>query len=85
MVYYIVRADVYIGNVFRRDNTGITSQSNSGDGTSAIGWQGYEVITGRITSQNLGNWTNFCYAKYNVCCFRFYCVCTKVQQIQRKG
>ena len=49
-VYY-----TYVGAVFRRSNTGITNMSSSGVGSSSISWQGYEVITGRIFSQDFGN------------------------------
>ena len=44
----------HIGVVFRRNNTGQTNSSGNGVGTDPIGWQGYEVVTGRINSQNLG-------------------------------
>jgi len=44
-----------IGNVFRRsDQSGRTTFSGNGVGSGAVSWQGYEVITGRINSQNLG-------------------------------
>ena len=30
--------------------------SDNGVGSGSISWQGYEMITGRITSQNLGSY-----------------------------
>ena len=44
----------HIGAVFRRSNTDQSTSSGNGVGTDPIGWQGYEVVTGRINSQNLG-------------------------------
>jgi len=45
-----------VGAVFRRSssNPARTTVSNNGVGSSQISWQGYEVITGRINSPNLG-------------------------------
>ena len=43
------------GAVFQRNHTGQTTGSNNGVGSiNSDSWQGYEVITGRIISQNLG-------------------------------
>ena len=43
------------GAVFQRNHNGQTIGSNTGVGSITSGsWQGYEVITGRIMSQNLG-------------------------------
>jgi len=46
------------GAVFRRSNENQTRFSSNGVGSDAVSLQGYEVITGRINSQNLG--TYFC-------------------------
>ena len=45
-----------IGNVFRRrsSNPVRTTFSDTAVGSDRFSWQGYEVITGRINSQNLG-------------------------------
>ena len=45
---------MHIGNVFRRNSISQTISSSLGVGSGSISWQGYEVITGRITSQSLG-------------------------------
>ena len=51
---HMVLITMHIGNVFRRNSIGQTISSSNGVGSGSISWQGYEVITGRITSQSLG-------------------------------
>ena len=54
-MYAFVRVVSDAGAVFRRDDRGAISGSSSGVGTgsSTISWQGYEVTTGNISSQNI--------------------------------
>ena len=44
----------YTGAVFRRNSMGQTRFSRREVGSDGISFQGYEVIKGRISSQNLG-------------------------------
>ena len=48
----------HVGAVYRRSSAGQTGQSGNGVGSGPIGWQGYDVITGRIISKDFGNYIN---------------------------
>ena len=76
-VVIVANPHSHTGAVFRRSNTGQATSSGNGVGTEPISWQGYEVVTGRINSQNLGIIGYFC-LNINVWYFRFHCVSTKV-------
>ena len=48
----------YLGAVFGRSAAGYKTSSDNGIGTGSTGWQGYDIITGRILSPNLGMYIN---------------------------
>lgn len=78
-----------IGAVFRRNHTGQTTFSSNEVNSDDLSWQGYEAIKGRINSQNLGILNNNFYSQilciHAVWYFRFHCIITTVQQLQRKS